>query len=81
MIVPMDSQPATFAPAPASPLERSQIDDRYKWDLGKIFRSWTAWDSAFRELEVLIDRFARLEGTLSTGSERLLEALSLARPE
>ncbi|MGE0703853.1 MAG: oligoendopeptidase F [Vicinamibacterales bacterium] len=73
----MDSQAASFAPAPASPLERNQIDDRYKWDLGRIFRSWKAWDSAFRELEVLIDRFARLEGTLSTGGDRVLEALSL----
>ena len=77
MIVAMDSQAAPFAHAPASPLERTQIDDRYKWDLGKIFRSWTAWDSAYRELEVLIDRFARLEGTLSTGAASLLEALSL----
>jgi oligoendopeptidase F len=70
-----------FAPAeaPAAPAlrERDQIPDRFKWDLTKIYPDWSAWQSAYHELDRKIAAFARLEGTLAASGRALLQALTL----
>ena len=54
-----------FAPAEvtaASALrERSEIPDRFKWNLSHIFPSWDAWKGAFDELDAKIDAYAALQ--------------------
>jgi oligoendopeptidase F len=77
MIRGMDVLRSPLADVPASPLERDQIDDRYKWDLTRIFESWSAWEHAVAELDALVDRFAKLQGSLAQSGDRLLEALTL----
>ena len=57
--------------------ERSQIDDRYKWNLHNIFRDWAEWDGGYAELDRAIGAFAALQGTLALGGDRLLAALKL----
>jgi len=73
----MDLFSPADAPATVALRERSDIDDRYKWDLSSIFPDWSAWDAAYAELDGRIGEFARLQGTLSGGSDRLLTALEL----
>jgi oligoendopeptidase F len=73
----MDLFSPADAPAVVALRERSDIDDRYKWNLASIFPDWSAWDAAYAELDGRIDEFARLQGTLSGGSDRLLTALEL----
>src|SRR4051812_1998143 len=47
----MDSTSTTEA-APAPQLrERSEIADRFKWNLGDIFAGWPEWQRAYDELE------------------------------
>jgi oligoendopeptidase F len=57
--------------------DREDIPARYKWNLTHIFSDWKAWETACRELDANIDRFAALQGTLAGGSGRLLAALAL----
>ena len=58
-------------------LERTQIEDRYKWDLTTIFPDWPAWEDGYGELDRRIGQFANLRGTLSQGADALLKALQL----
>ncbi len=73
----MHPHPAPFAPAPITPVERDQIDARFKWDLTKIFADWQAWEDACAGLDRRVHRFAGLQGTLAGGADRLLDALVL----
>src|SRR5438552_431132 len=68
---------AGTAPAPQL-RERSEIDDRFKWDLTHIFPGWTEWQAAFDELDMKIGAYAALQGTLAQGAERLLAAMKLS---
>ena len=66
----------TFSPAeaPAAPplRERSEIPDRFKWDLSHIYPDWNAWQRAYDELERKIGECAAFQGTLAQGADRLL---------
>jgi oligoendopeptidase F len=68
------------AEAPAAPelRERSQIDDRYKWNLTDIFQGWEEWQRAYDTLETQIAGYAALQGTLAEGPSRLLAAMRLS---
>src|SRR5215471_9064282 len=72
--------PLSTAEASAAPelRERSQIDDRYKWNLADIFPGWEEWQHAYNTLETQIAAYAALQGTLAAGSEQLLAAMQLS---
>jgi oligoendopeptidase F len=63
--------------APPRPRVREEIDPRYRWDLAPIFSGWEEWEQACDEMGELVDRFARLQGTLVQGSAALLAVLRL----
>src|SRR5437764_5406539 len=71
-----------FAPAeaPAAPplRDRSDIADRFKWNLKHIFPDWPAWQAAYEELERKIGAYAALQGTIATGADRVLAAMTLS---
>jgi len=71
----------TFSPAEATaapPLrERSEIPDRFKWDLSHIFPDWEAWQRAYDELDRKISEGAAFQGTLAQGADRLLAVYQL----
>src|SRR5579884_317477 len=77
MISDMDLRaPADTAAAP--PLrDRSEIDDRFKWNLTHIYPDWATWQTAYNELDGKIASFAALQGTLAQGPDRLLAAYRL----
>jgi oligoendopeptidase F len=56
---------------------RGEIDPRYRWDLAPIFGRWEEWEESCDELSQLVDRLARLQGSLAGGATALLAALRL----
>ena len=56
---------------------RADIADDHKWRLDDIYSDWTAWESAYAELERRIGEYAALKGTLANGPEKLLAAYQL----
>src|SRR6476469_7942949 len=70
--------PEAATTEPARSRNRSDIDDRYKWNLKDIFQSWEEWEASYKELDAGIDRYAALKGTLAQGAERLLAAFRLS---
>jgi oligoendopeptidase F len=61
--------PATIVPA------REVVETKFTWDLTHIYTDWSAWESAFKELDAGIESFKQFEGTLGKGTDRLLGAL------
>lgn len=51
-------------------MERSEIEEKYKWKIGDLFESDEAWEQAFAALEGKVD-FQKYRGTLNT-AENLL---------
>jgi oligoendopeptidase F len=68
------------AEAPAAPQlrERTDIPDRFKWNLSHIFRDWNDWQAAYDELETKIAAYAALQGTLAKGPQHVLAAMKLS---
>jgi oligoendopeptidase F len=56
---------------------RREFRDELKWRLDDIYTDWTAWESAYAELERRIGEYAQLKGTLANGPEPLLAAYKL----
>src|SRR5262249_9211873 len=56
---------------------RDEVDPRYRWDLTPIFTGWEAWEDACDELGHLVDRLARLQGTVASGPAALRTLLEL----
>lgn len=64
----------TTLPAATTP-ERSTIDERYKWDLSKMYASSQEWDAHYKKLEGMITEFAARKGTTDKSPASLLEVL------
>src|SRR6267378_5661873 len=70
---------ATAEAAPAPHLrDRSDIPDRFKWNLAHIFSDWGGWQQAYDALETKIAAYAALQGTLNQGADRLLATMKLS---
>jgi len=74
----MDAHRPAEAPAAPQLRDRTDIDDRFKWNLTHIFPDWSAWQGAYDELETQIGAYAALQGTLAEGPDRLLAAMKLS---
>ena len=57
--------------------ERSEIEDRYKWDLADYYADTAAWEVDFTKVDDSTDQLADLKGTLSKSPENLLAILKL----
>jgi oligoendopeptidase F len=55
--------------------KRSEIDDRYKWNLGAVYPDEALWDADFARVLALAEAFSGYAGRLSEGAGVLLEAL------
>src|SRR3954465_10447347 len=66
------------APDPTTAtLERSVIEDKYKWDLTKMYASQQDWETHYKKLEGLIEEFAAKKGKGGESAASLLETLKL----
>jgi oligoendopeptidase F len=57
--------------------ERSTIEDRWKWDLSKMYATPGDWEAHYKKLDAMIPEFAAKKGTTGKSPEALLEALKL----
>lgn len=74
----MASDVATPEPPAIRSRQRSEIPERFKWNLDDIFPNWDEWEAAYRKLEAGIERYAALKGTLAGGPDTLLDAFKLS---
>ena len=58
-------------------LERSAIEDKYKWDLSKMYANPQDWEAHYKKVEGMIDEFAAKKGKIGESNESLLQALKL----
>jgi len=58
--------------------KRSEIQERYTWDLSHIYPDWEAWETDLERLRQLMDSYQELKGTLGEGPKRILEASLLS---
>jgi oligoendopeptidase F len=57
--------------------ERSSIDDKYKWDLTKMYATPAAWEKHSQDLEKQVAEFAALKGSVHQSAGALAGALKL----
>ena len=57
--------------------QRAEIDARYKWDLGSIFKDDEAWTKGLEELKGGIGQFAQYRGKLAGSPENIGKVLQL----
>ena len=63
--------------------KRSEIPDKYKWNLEDIFKTEADWRKAVETVKVSIEDFEKFEGTLTTGAaifnclEKMYDTLEL----
>src|ERR1043165_5661467 len=70
------SLPAAVDPTTAT-LERSAIEDKYKWDLSKMYSGEQDWQSHYDKVESMINEFAAKSGKVGESTQSLLDALKL----
>ncbi len=58
-----------------SPVERSQIEDRFKWKLELIFSDWENWEAAFTDIEKALPDLAGRQGSLANSGSGLLQTI------
>ncbi len=56
-------------------LERSEIDEKYKWDFSDIYENEKDWEKDINWLKQNYPQYKKYEGTLSGSSKTLLECL------
>jgi oligoendopeptidase F len=59
---------------PVRTRNRTEIPDRFKWNVNDIFSNWDAWEAAYKSLDAGVTKYAELKGTLAQGPSQLLEA-------
>src|SRR5258707_4648508 len=74
----MTSQSAAEAAAAPQLRDRSEIPDRFKWNLAHIFPDWDAWQKAYDELDTKIGVYAALQGSLAKSADSLLATMKLS---
>jgi oligoendopeptidase F len=63
---------ALIMPALAGAAERSEVPDRYKWDLNGLYKDDAAWAAAKKELDAAIPHLAQWQGKLGESSANLV---------
>jgi len=58
--------------------KREELDDKFKWDLEKIYTLETLWEDDFKRLGQLIEKIAALQGSLAESAEALLKVLQIS---
>lgn len=64
------------SPGVASATERSEIAEKYRWDLSDLYRSTAAWNTSKSAVEKRLPSLARFQGRLGVSAESLSIALS-----
>ncbi|HZK87434.1 MAG TPA: oligoendopeptidase F [Syntrophomonas sp.] len=58
--------------------KREELDDKYKWNLEKIYANETLWEDDLQTVKKLVDQIVALQGTMAESAEALLKVLQLS---
>jgi len=64
-------------PGWAQTKERSEIPEKYKWDLSELYISDVAWEIAKNKVAKKIESLSQFKGTLTESASKLLSCLEL----
>ncbi|MDA3952009.1 MAG: oligoendopeptidase F [Bacteroidales bacterium] len=56
-------------------IDRSEVDEKYKWDLTDIYSSYESWEKSKNNFVIKLNNIQDFKGTLTQSSEQLLAAL------
>ena len=75
---------ALFAMTPASTIaetgkvkQRSEIEDKYKWDLSELYPSDAAWETGMEQFKAQIPQMEQFKAKLASSAQTLLHCLAL----
>ncbi|MGD9678955.1 MAG: oligoendopeptidase F [Vulcanibacillus sp.] len=57
--------------------KRSEIDDRFKWNLEEIYQNESQWEEDFKKSKILAEQLEKFKGQLNLLDRQLLKALKL----
>ena len=57
--------------------ERSEVPEKYKWDLSDLYISDDAWEEAKNKVAEKIESLSQFKGTLTESASKLLSCLEL----
>ncbi len=60
-------------------MKRSEIDQKYKWDLTDIYESEDEWEADYKAAAEMVDEYSNFEGKLGNSAETLLDYLNFDR--
>ncbi len=66
---------ALWAAVPAAAAERSQVPEKYKWDLAALYPDEAAWVAAKQQLLQDVPALAKWQGKLGASARSLLEGM------
>ncbi len=53
---------------------RAEIGAQYKWDFSPIYPNWEAWEAGMKAMEMKMDAFVTMKGSLKNGPQAVLKA-------
>ncbi len=59
----------------AQNLDRSKVEEKYKWNLAEVYPSVEAWQTAVNNISTKIDKLPDYKGKLGSNAETLYDAL------
>ena len=60
-----------------TPIDRENIQEKYKWDLESMYANNEAWEEDFEKVKVLVKEISKYKGKTVESSSKLLEVLKL----
>lgn len=58
-------------------MNRSEIEDQYKWNLAHIYENEQQWEEEYQKVEAYIKEIAAFSGCLSTSADHLLQCFTI----
>jgi oligoendopeptidase F len=55
--------------------KREEIEEKYKWDLKKVYADESIWEDDFKKLQQMVGQIAALQGTMAESPQALLKVL------
>lgn len=58
-------------------LKRSEIDNKYKWNMNDFYSDWSEWDRELEELKAMMKEIPQYKGKLKEDSKKFIELIQL----
>ncbi|MGK4198793.1 oligoendopeptidase F [Fusobacterium sp. HC1336] len=58
-------------------LKRSEIDNKYKWNMNDFYSDWSEWDRELEELKAMMKEIPQYKGKIKKDSKKFIELIQL----